>query len=114
MPRMCMSSGFRKYRHRYEPQRHKDIKAHTKLRFRRCAVGGVAVLVRVVIVVVVAFAAEVDVVKHDAEDSGADGRKFVAGALDRLAGIPAAVDDKDHAVDHGGEDHGVGDTAQWR
>src|SRR5205809_6182544 len=91
MPRMCMGSGLCTF-----------------------AIGGVAVLIRVVIVVVVAFAAEVHVIEDDAEDSGADRRKFVAGALDRLAGIPAAMDDKDDAVDHGGEDHGVGDTAQWR
>src|SRR5439155_15064733 len=90
MPRMCIGSGLCSF-----------------------AVGGVAVLVGVVIVVVVALAAEVHVIEDDAEDSGADRGKFVAGALDRLAGIPAAMDDKDDAVDHGGEDHAVGDTGEW-
>ena len=71
-------------------------------------------MVGVVIVIIVALAAEVDVVEDDAEDSGADGRKFVTGALDGLAGIPAAVDYEDDAVDHGGEDHGVRDTGEWR
>src|SRR5438093_12421247 len=55
--------------------------ASIKLSLGAFAVGGIAVLIRVVIVVVVAFAPEVDIVEDDAEHSGADGRKFVTGAL---------------------------------
>ena len=54
-------------------------------------------MVRVVIVVVVAFAAEVDVVKHDAENPVDDDGECMAGELDRLAAIAAAVNDASSA-----------------
>jgi len=41
----------------------------------------------------VVFAPEIDVVKHDAENPVADDGEFVAGELDRVAAIAAAVGD---------------------
>ena len=60
-----------------------------------------------------AFTPEIDVVEDDAENPGADRGKFVTGALDRVARIPAAVHDEDHAAHHCRKDHGIGNTAEW-
>src|SRR5262245_2093232 len=70
--------------------------------------------VAVVVIIVVAFASDIYVVEHDAENARADPGKLPSRATRQFPRAPARLNHEDQAIDHGGKNDRIGDAHHWR